>query len=215
MDTFVCPKQHASTEPDYCSECGAKMAGAEAAVQSVQPPAPAAVAPSERPTCPACGAARDNSGIAFCEVCGCDFAAPPPVAAAPASNPPQPPPTVSGWLATLSVDASMHSPGSPDPPTGIAPSTIALKEPVSLIGRKSEARAIFPQIPVAHDDAVSHRHAILQLYASGVLLLRDIGAANGTHLNGKPIDPMVDYPLKDGDEITLGHWSRISIKAVF
>jgi hypothetical protein len=216
MDTFVCPKQHASTEPDYCSECGAKLAGAEAAAQSFQPPAPVAAAPAGGATCPACGAARDDRGIAFCEVCGCDFAAPPPVTSpGEMLAPPQASPTVSGWLATLSVDRSLRSPGSPDPPADIASSTISLKQPVSLIGRKSEARAIFPEIAIAYDDAVSHRHAILQLFGSGVLLLRDIGAANGTHLNGKLIDPMVDYPLKDADEITLGHWSRISIKAVY
>ena len=216
METLICPKGHASTEPDYCSECGAKMPGADAAEESTPHPAAVAAGPAGSATCPACGAARDDSGIAFCEVCGCDFAAPPPVrTAADIPPPPQPATPVAGWTATLSVDPSLRSPGSPDPPADIAPSTIPLDEPVSLIGRKSEARAIFPEIPISYDDAVSHRHAILQLFASGVLLLRDIGASNGTHLNGKLIDPMVDYPLKDGDEITLGHWSRVSIKTVY
>jgi hypothetical protein len=207
LDTYVCPKGHASTEPDYCSECGAKIV-------SVAPEtiAPALATPSTPAVCPACGAACESGGVAFCEVCGCDFSSTPqqPAGVAAASAPP-----VSLWMVTLSVDPSLRETGSPDPPAGIAPSTIQLKEPVSLIGRQSDARAIFPEIPITYDDAVSHRHALLQLFASGVLLLRDIGAANGTKLNGQEIKPLVDHPLKDGDEITLGHWSRLSVKAIY
>lgn len=118
-------------------------------------------------------------------------------------------------MVTLSVDPALRGAGSPEAPAGIAPLTVQLKEPVSLIGRQSDARAIFPEIPVKHDDAVSHRHALLQLFGNGTLLLRDIGAANGTRLNGREIEPLVDHPLKDGDEIALGHWSRISVKAIY
>jgi hypothetical protein len=207
MDTYVCPKGHASTEADYCSECGAKM---------ISPPAAeavSAVASTAGPAvCPACGAACEGSGLAFCEVCGCDFAsAPRPAAGAGSVSAPP----VSGWMVTLSVDPTLRTAASPEAPTGVVPATIQLRQPVSLIGRQSEARAIFPEIPIAHDDAVSHRHALLQLFASGVLLLRDIGAANGTRLNGREVEPLVDHPLKDGDEITLGHWSRITVKAVY
>ena len=77
---------------------------------------------------------------------------------------------------------------------------VALDKPVSLVGRRNEARAIFPEIALPHDEAVSRRHALLQTDAQGGLLLRDIGAANGTRLNGKELEPMVDYPVKDGDD---------------
>jgi pSer/pThr/pTyr-binding forkhead associated (FHA) protein len=42
--------------------------------------------------------------------------------------------------------------------------------------------------------------------------VRDIGSANGTRLNGKDLEPLTDTVLKDGDELTLGHWTRLSVK---
>jgi pSer/pThr/pTyr-binding forkhead associated (FHA) protein len=114
----------------------------------------------------------------------------------------------------VTVDPSLREPGSPEPPAGVGPFTIPLDKQATLIGRRSESRAIFPEIPLNFDDAVSHRHALLQRGDGGTLALRDIGAANGTRLNGKDVEPMVDKPLQDGDEITLGHWTRITVKAV-
>ena len=228
MDAYICPKGHESAEPDYCSECGAKINGG--AVAPVQPaeaiPLPATTAQD----CPDCGTLREHSGVAFCEICGYNFntgargEVPPmplglPVVHAPAPVPADPPPAVAsqssgGWSVVVSVDASLRQPGSPDPPVDLTPLTISLKDPVSLIGRKSAARAIYPEIPLDHDEAVSRRHALLQLGTDGALVLRDIGGANGTRLNGQDVQPMTDQPLEDGDEITLGHWTRISVKAV-
>ena len=94
----------------------------------------------------------------------------------------------------------------------MGPFTIKLDKPLYLIGRTSEARGIFPDIPLNFDDAVSHRHALLERRADGVLVLRDIGAANGTRLNGQDVEAMADNPLRDGDEITVGHWTRITVK---
>jgi len=218
MDAVVCPKGHNSTEPDYCSECGAKIPVATGGGSDAD--VPAAAAPPARDVCQSCGAPRaideGDSGTAFCEVCGCDFAAAPVATAAHSVPPPQPeaPADATAWAVTVSVDPALREEGSPEPPAGFTPATLELKQPVSVIGRRSEARAIFPEIDMSHDDAVSHRHALLQLYASGVLLLRDIGSSNGTRLNGKPIDSMIDQRLKDGDEITLGHWSKIRVTAI-
>lgn len=211
---MVCPKGHNSTEPDYCSECGAKIPAAAADSES-EPDAPPAAAMPDTDSCPSCGAPRDHSETAFCEVCGCDFAAAPVVTFSEAPQPEQAdaPQTLAAWTVTVSVDPALREEGSPEPLAGFASVTVELKQPVSLIGRRSEPRAIFPEIDMSHDDAVSHRHALLQLYASRALLLRDIGSSNGTRLNGTAIDPMVDQPLKDGDEITLGHWSKIRVNA--
>jgi len=225
MDTHTCPKGHNSIESDYCSECGAKIpAAAGAASQSSQPPdSPALSGSVATEHCPACRAPREIAGLAFCEICGWDFAngpatgavlAPPadavdlvmPVAApeVPSSN----------WTVTIEVDPLLRQQNSPWPPVGIVPLTLPLSQPVSLIGRRSEARAIFPEMALAYDDAVSHRHALLQLDGHGTLLLRDIGSSNGTRLNGQEIAPMQDYPVHDGDQITLGHFTRITVKAV-
>jgi hypothetical protein len=181
--------------------------------------APASAVPPDRDVCPTCGAPRaideDDSATAFCEVCGSDFAAPVSPGAHRIPTPQADAPAATfAWAVTISVDPALREEGSPVPPAGFMSGKVELKQQVSVIGRRSEARAIFPEIDLSHDDAVSHRHALLQLYASGVLLLRDIGSSNGTRLNGKAIDPMVDYKLKDGDEITLGHWSKIRVTAI-
>lgn len=223
MDAMVCPKGHSSTESDYCSECGAKIAasistGSGSGSGPGSAPVPGADAgevaalATDAASCSSCGAPRSDSGIAFCEVCGRDFAAAPetisPENAAVHAQ-------VASWTVTISVDPSLREAESPEAPAGIAPTTVALKESASLIGRRSEARAIFPEINIPYDDAISHRHALLQVYASGALLLRDIGSSNGTRLNGSTVEQMVDHPLRDGDTITLGHWSRIDVKAVY
>ena len=226
----ICPRGHASSEADYCSECGAKMQPQPAFTGSgVAVSSPAVSTAVE--LCPDCGAPREQNEIAFCEVCGYNFTTgahgelsgvsppalvPPPEEVLGESPAPDNAvvPTILGWTIRVAVDPSLHGPGSPAPPDSFSPYTIALEQPVSLIGRRSEARAIFPEIALPHDDAVSHRHALLQLDSAGSLLLRDIGAANGTQLNGNMLTPMVDHPLHDGDEITLGHWSRLSLRAV-
>ena len=94
----------------------------------------------------------------------------------------------------------------------MAPVTIQLDKTVNLIGRKSEKRAILPEVPLDLDDAVSHRHALLTRGDDGSLTLRDIGSANGTRLNGADGQPLVDIPLHDGDQITLGRWTRLTVK---
>lgn len=217
MDMFTCPKGHRSTEADFCSECGAKILGAPTTPTPSSPRVAAAIG-----ACPDCGAARAPDSGSFCELCGYNFstgahgqipiAAPPPAPVAQAAPAPDHPPT--GWTVLISVDPALRDPDSPEPPAGVGPFTINLEKPVSMIGRTSDSRAIFPEIPLNYDDAVSHRHALLQRRDDGALVLRDIGAANGTRLNGKDVEPLTDTTLHDADEITLGHWTRITVKAV-
>jgi pSer/pThr/pTyr-binding forkhead associated (FHA) protein len=114
---------------------------------------------------------------------------------------------------TVTIDPSLREPNSPEPPASSAPQTIALDKPVALIGRRSETRAIFPEIALDLDTAVSHRHAILSRSADGEVTLRDIGSANGTRLNDRDLPPLTDVVIHDGDQLTLGHWTRIVVKA--
>jgi hypothetical protein len=211
-----------------------------ASASAAAAPVSASTLPSN---CPDCGAPREQADAIFCDVCGFNFqtgahggagnlaSAPEPQPAASEPAPAEPVPAAQAadeaadgpapapgaaqrWSITLSVDPSLKDAVSPDPPPGIGPFILPLDQPVSLIGRRSEVRAIFPEIPITYDDAVSHRHALLQLDPAGVLQLRDIGSTNGTRLNGRELTPMSDETLKDGDQITLGHWSRISVKAL-
>ena len=240
METFVCPKGHVSSEPDYCSECGARI-GDEAVVA-------AGSAGAEPEHCPECGAAREQLGIVFCEICGYNFATGakggdpvmplpvPPVFVAPVSaGVSAVSSAVAGssssaassagsgfsvgvaagqtWTVVVSVDPALRDALSPEAPVDRAPVTVALTTAVSLIGRRSQARAIFPEIDLSYDDAVSHRHALLQVDSAGMLTLRDIGASNGTRLNHQMVEPLKDHALAAGDEITLGHWSKLVVQA--
>lgn len=228
--TLTCPKGHPSADSDYCSECGAKIGGAarDNAVLSATHTTAAEI-------CPDCGTVRDQKEIAFCEVCGYNFTTGAhgevPIVPMPSTIPAQAEPDASStmppedapepvhsapvqeWTLTVSVDPALRAPDSPETPVGTAPFEVNLQLPVNLIGRHDESRAIFPEIALDHDEAVSRRHALLQLDPQGGLLLRDIGAANGTRLNGTDLQPMTDYPVNSGDEITLGHWSRLKLES--
>jgi pSer/pThr/pTyr-binding forkhead associated (FHA) protein len=125
----------------------------------------------------------------------------------------------------ITVDPTLQTPDSPPPPTQAA-ITVALDSfpnPAVLIGRTSSSRAIYPEIALDFDSAISTRHAILTLtgdpltgdpLTGGTWTLRDIGSSNGTYLNGKEITPMQDVPLKQGDRITLGHWTAMVFTAI-
>ena len=202
MPSHLCPKGHSSEEPDFCSECGAKIQSSPAVAQPAAPETP----------CPDCGGPRPPDHAIFCEVCGYNFDTGAhgeihlPAAAAPAVK-------AVSWTAVVTVDPSRREAGSPEAPADAGEVSIALDKPVNLIGRTSAARAIHPEVALDRDDAVSHRHALLTLAADGSLTLRDIGSSNGTRLNGTDLLPMSDAHLSGGAEISLGHWTRITIKA--
>ncbi len=202
MTAYTCPKGHSSTDADFCSDCGARIGGSSA------PPAPAA--PDQPVKCPDCGTLHTTAAIRFCEVCGYNFET---GGHGEIPVPEPPPPAKLAWAVLVTVDASLRTPESPEAPANQPPLEIALSKESSLIGRRSVARAIEPEIPLDQDAAVSHRHALLLLQPDQTLLLRDIGSSNGTALNGVDIQPMTDTPLKDGDQITLGHFTRIVVHA--
>lgn len=184
--------------------------------------------------CPDCHTPHEADSGNFCEICGYNFLTgakggdplftfPPPVTPVTTATAPTQPPThssiipptlatnaLSKWQLTISIDPSLATPHSPPAPTQ-APIRIELKHPTNLIGRTSHARAIHPEISLDFDDAVSSRHAILTLHPDGALVLRDIGSSNGTMVNGKEIAMLADISIASGDEITLGHWTRIKL----
>ncbi|MEH2064743.1 MAG: FHA domain-containing protein [Nostoc sp.] len=118
------------------------------------------------------------------------------------------------WEVIITIDPSLRSPESPEPPINQRAIAFPLEKPNNLIGRNSQVRAIHPEIALDFDDAVSHRHALLNRQTDGTFTLRDIGSSNGTQFKGVELKPMVDIPLQDGDEFTLGHWTRIAVKII-
>ena len=228
---YVCPKDssHLSEDADYCSVCGTKI-NAAPLVAGASAPARVLLNGSAVSTevCPDCGLAR-NSGARFCEVCRYDFeahasalpSAPAPMPAdpiAPAMPAPSPaiaPNVLQSWQVTVAVDPSLYA--DPDPaqpcPTNEPERIFPLDLTENLIGRRSDRRDIHPEVPLT-DTGVSHRHAKLLRQADGSLILLELGSTNGTELNGVEVPAGVPTPLADGDQITLGCWTRMTVRTV-
>lgn len=241
MSIYNCPKGHESTESDYCSECGAKINGTPELASCANSlssilPQTAQIAI----TCPDCTAPHDPDSGNFCEICGYNFATGmhgevPPVSVneAVAQSATLIPETslntqgegerVSSLPCSLiphcleliiTIDPSLRDSDSPPPPTDRLAIAFRLDKDINLIGRSSELKGIHPEIALDFDDAVSRRHALLIRQSDGTFVLRDIGSSNGTKLNGIELQSMVDTPIQDGDVFTLGHWTRIEVKAI-
>jgi FHA domain len=196
MATYPCPQGHSSIDPDYCSQCGSKISvliddGTNTAEIAPPPPVPE--------NCPVCNVTRATGN--FCEACGYNYLT---------GKPAELSVDAKQWQIAISIESSSQTSDSPAPPARPT-QLVDLAIGSYLIGRTSQKRAISPEISLDFDDAVSHRHAVLEMRADRSLILRDIGSANGTSLNGHEIPLTRDIPLQDGDTVTLGHWTKITI----
>lgn len=217
-----------STDAEFCSECGASMT--PAAVASPTPTvAPAvAAAPGGPELCPVCGEARPGPFARYCDNCRYDFlskqpfaaeaqgaALPAPVAAPAATEPPAPPvradPPPFRWDLHASVDVSLRRPEDPMP-ADLRARIFPLDLSDHLIGRRSDSEDIHPEITIT-DPGISRRHARILRAADGALSLLDLGSMNGTRLNGAALEPNLATALADGDQVTLGCWTRLLVKA--
>ena len=119
------------------------------------------------------------------------------------------------WQAIVAVDPSLYV--DPDPnqpcPVGEPERVFPLDLTENLIGRRSDRRDIHPEVPLT-DTGVSHRHAKLLKQADGSLILLELGSTNGTELNGVEVPAGVPTPVHDGDQITLGCWTRMTVRTV-
>ena len=77
----------------------------------------------------------------------------------------------------------------------------------TTIGRFDSATGIHPTVdlkPLDHDRSTSRRHAVI-VHRQGSFFLRDeVGAANGTFVNGKRLSPGVDVEIAHGDQLQFG-----------
>jgi hypothetical protein len=183
-------------------------------------PLPSSVRAALPGACPSCGEPRAEPDARFCEVCRYDFVAkkggPPPVGAR-ASQPTPPrapaPAAKTAWEITVAVDPSLDT--EPDPeapcPKDVPLATVPLKEGEMLIGRHDDRRDIHPELPV-HDPGASRRHAKIIVVADGSVALQDLASTNGTTVNGKEVASGARVALAEGDEVTLGRWTRIALR---
>ncbi len=58
----------------------------------------------------------------------------------------------------------------------------------------------------AHNRGVSRKHARITLQNTR-LSVADLGSTNGTYVNNSKLEPNVEYPLKEGDDLRLGFLS--------
>jgi hypothetical protein len=212
---YQCPDHHSSETPDFCSVCGVEIAKNQ--------PAPASASSSEN--CPQCGAPRESGRQVFCEGCGFNYHSrvPTPATSAPVTNEPEREvataqlpaaaqvATTVRWDVIAKVDANLYGKPNPDAPVKQPAQTFTLFDTENMIGRADSGVRV--QVPIK-DAGVSRRQALLIRQPDGGLILRDLGSANGTQLNGVEVTPGVDNPLKDGDTIAIGAWTRLAVRAV-
>ena len=148
--TFLCPKGHTSTEPDYCSECGAKI------LTNLKQDSAPIYTEQQLQICPDCAAPHEPDSGNFCEICGYNFLTKaqgelpiitPEIPLTQSRNQPEIDSCQSWWQVLVLVDKTPHDPLSPSSPSNQLPISIELNKPVNLIGRTSQVRAIFPEIP--------------------------------------------------------------------
>jgi hypothetical protein len=197
--TAKCRDGHDSTELDYCSVCGLPMGGGSPAASGS--PAP----------CPACGEPRADATARYCEVCRYDFiarkAGPPPAVAVPSASSPTTFELVVAVDASLDTDPDPATPCPKDEPERVFSLDIA----EVMVGRRDDRRDIRPEIPVS-DPGTSRRHAKFVKNADGSISLLDLASMNGTRLNGTEVAPGSRHPLKEGDHVIIGRWTRMRLR---
>jgi hypothetical protein len=127
------------------------------------------------------------------------------------ANPTSIAPVVQRWDAVVSVDANLYGTFNPDAPSDRPEQVFTLFEKQNILGRATPGVRL--QIPIVNDGGVSRRHAVLSREEAG-LFVRDLGSANGTQLNGVELLAGVETPVKSGDVLGVGAWTRITFKAV-
>lgn len=219
----VCPSGHDSASDDYCDVCGMLISGPAApseGVSSAAVPSPSSGAP-ESPAagaCPQCGAPRSGQ---FCESCGFNFAnGQGPEVSAPSPVTPDPTGT---WTAVVAAARGYYDrvreASGPDAddipfPAYCPERRFQLTGNEAQIGRRSPSRGLNPAIDLTGpplDPGISRLHAVLMPIPDGGWAVIDPGSANGTEVNDAEIPVGQQIPLNDGDRISLGAWTVITI----
>jgi len=119
----------------------------------------------------------------------------------------------SAELDAMLADPSLDAEPDPATPPPAEPERIFPVETSELlVGRRDDRQQIRPAVAL-HDPGASRRHARFLLERDGTVSLHDLGSTNGTKLNGQDVVSGSIRRLTDGDEVTLGRWTRIRLKA--
>jgi hypothetical protein len=114
------------------------------------------------------------------------------------------------WAVLIDFDPTIDPTASPDVSVVRPRLTFPLDLPELLIGRAGSKS--HPEIPI-EDEGVSGRHAKIVFSSEGYPFLLELGSTNGTRVNGVAATAGLPLPLKSGDQIVIGRWTRMTIKA--
>jgi serine/threonine protein kinase len=127
------------------------------------------------------------------------------------------------WTAVVSADRAYYDSvcavedqdsGSISFPGDLPERRIPLSGTEIRIGRRSVSRGIEPEIDLIGpptDPGVSRQHAKLVPAPDGTWTVVDLGTENGITVNGRDVRSGDSVPLRPGDRIHLGAWTRITI----
>lgn len=77
-----------------------------------------------------------------------------------------------------------------------------------LIGRTDPLKGVVPAVDLTphngQGQGVSRQHAVISV-KDNRMFIKDLSSVNGTRLNGSLLEPQVEYRLRHGDELTIGH----------
>jgi hypothetical protein len=122
-------------------------------------------------------------------------------------------PVPAAWELGITVDAALDTEPDPDSPCPVGRPEIVMPvdKPDMLVGRHDDTRAIHPEVSL-HDPGASRRHARFVLEPDGGIALQDLASTNGTQVNGQDVTPGTRRRLREGDAVTLGRWTRITVR---
>jgi hypothetical protein len=156
--------------------------------------------------CPSCKH-QEFVGTMYCAECGTRLVSVSPV------------PTVSISRDRLDREAMATKPATPEGPELESGAILGLRlvasgEILSLLGRDNytvgrsvEGQAVIPDIDLhshdAYEQGVSRIHAEVRLESDGIYIV-DLDSANGTMINGKPLEPQRPALVHHGDIVQLG-----------
>jgi serine/threonine protein kinase len=133
------------------------------------------------------------------------------------------PPGSATWTAVVSADRDYYDriqavndsdSESISFPGDIPERRIPLAGDELLIGRRSVSKGIEPDIDLIgppRDPGVSRQHAKLVTAPDGTWTVVDLGTDNGITVNGRDVPSGHSVPLRPGDRINLGAWTKITI----
>ncbi len=101
------------------------------------------------------------------------------------------PGTLGGWLEYTDPDGQLRARG------------LGMSSPVAVVGRRDGC-----EVTVPRGAGVSRLHARVR-WQEGDLLVEDLGATNGTFLNGLQLLTGRTYPLRDGDRLHCGSFEIV------